>query len=413
MELRDSGRTISFLSRIVFQVPSIAVSTITMIAISRNLGPTGRGEISKFLLLAALASSILCTPIFLTIMNMGESSEIKAFVSRSLFLPSRTNLATILLIDLYLFSFNHAKTSELNLTLIVYTNLLILSYFISAQIRDLLLRFHRNKIYGVDFVVQLLISGPILVLLLSHSLSVLKVVEIFTLAYGISALYLLFVLKSRVSQFSFSNLVKRNKLPFPSSQNSAFGKGFSKTGLLFQVVLSKDLLFGVLLLGKSDFGLMSALTSFWVVIRFLRPSAVVQAKIGKSDLASSSPMRKSSRFIVKPHSIIYLQSALIVIMGLLGFFLTPILMGRGFRPGILMTFAGLSAEILLMKCLYSLSTSPLEFSQKLFARSCVLQILILGVFKLAHIDVSITLIWLSSCFVYVTWQILSFSKGEK
>ena len=162
MELRDSGRTISFFSRIIFQIPTIAVSTLTMIAISRNLGPSGRGEISQILLFAALASSILCTPIFLTIMNLGDSSEIKSYVSRSLFLFSRNNVALIALFDMYLLFFNRTTNREVNFSLIGYMDLLIISYFISAQIRDLLLRFHRNKIYGVDFAVQMLIATPIL-----------------------------------------------------------------------------------------------------------------------------------------------------------------------------------------------------------------------------------------------------------
>lgn len=412
MEFRDSGRTISFFSRILFQVPTIAVSTLSMIAISRNLGPGGRGEISKILLLSALASSILCTPIFLTIMTLRDSSEIKAFVSRSLFLFSRSNLALIALIDAYLLFFSQSKTLGLSLYLILYTNILIISYFIFAQIRDLLLRFHRNKIYGVDFVVQLLISGPIFILLLSHSLSVIRVVLIFTVAYGISAVYLLLVLKTRVTDFNFSNLIVRKSLTIKTSKSLHISGGFSKTGLLFQIVLFKDLLLGIFLLGKSDFGLMSALASFWVVIRFLRPSAVVQAKIGDHERTNSAVTEEFRAFSKRPSSVVYLQSAAILIMGILGYFLTPLLMGSGFKPGITMTILGLSAEILLMKCLYSLSTSPGVYSQRLFTVTCLFQTLVFGVFRFENVNVSISMIWLSSCLVYVVWIFLNSIKSS-
>ena len=330
MELRDSGRTISFFSRIIFQIPTIAVSTLTMIAISRNLGPSGRGEISQILLFAALASSILCTPIFLTIMNLGDSSEIKSYVSRSLFLFSRNNVALIALFDMYLLFFNRTTNREVNFSLIGYMDLLIISYFISAQIRDLLLRFHRNKIYGVDFAVQMLIATPIFFLLLTHALNVLEVIQVFTFAYGLYAVFLLVLLKSRTQEFDYANLIRKRNFFANNPNVLRISTSFSKSGLLFQIVLSKDLLFGSILLPKGDFGLMSALTSFWFVLRFLRPSAVLQAKLGQRSGKEFGPKSKFLEFIARPTSAIYLQSVSIGIMGFFSYILTPILMGRGF-----------------------------------------------------------------------------------
>ena len=178
MELQDSGKTISFFSRIAYQIPTIGLSTITMIAISRNLGPSGRGEVSQILLLAALTSSILCTPIFLTIMNLKVSSEIKTYVSNSLFLFNWKNVSLVILLDACLLLLNKFGREVFNIEVVILLNLLIIFYFIAAQIRDLLLRFHKNKIYGVDFVIQIIISGPVLLLLLFSALTVSKGIRI-------------------------------------------------------------------------------------------------------------------------------------------------------------------------------------------------------------------------------------------
>ena len=100
-------------------------------------------------------------------------------------------------------------------------------------------------------------------------------------------------------------------------------------------------------------------------------------------------------------------------MGILGYFLTPILMGSGFKPSITMTITGLSSEILLMKCLYELSTSPHRFSQNVFTAVCLFQTLVLGLAKLINVDASITIIWFSSCVVYLSWLIANWFGDKK
>ncbi len=413
MELRDSGRTISFVSRILYQVPTIAVSTLTMIAISRHLGPAGRGEVSQILLLAALASSVLCTPIFLTIMNLGDASEIKSYVSRSLYLFSRNNFVIIALVDIFLLFFNRTDNHRINISMIGYVDLLIISYFISAQIRDLLLRFHRNKIFGVDFGVQILISGPILLLLLLHKLNVIEVIQVFTITYGLYALFLLLLLKSRVEEFRLVSLIREQHSVKDNSNILRISSSFSRSGLLFQIVLSKDLLFGLILLPKADFGLMSALTSFWFVMRFLRPSAVVQAKLGQGSSEASSSKIRLLELISRPGSAIYLQAISIGIMGFLSYILTPILMGSGFKPRIDMSITGALSEILLMMCLYELSISNEKFSENAFILICLFQVLVLGILGLTGVKVSVSQIWLSSCVVYSAWQFINRIKRNK
>ena len=413
MELVDSGKTISFFLRIVFQVPTIVFSTLTMIAISRNLGPTGRGEVSQILLLAALTSNILCIPIFLTIMNLTASTGIKSYISGSLYLFHWKNLALVSLLNFCLiFSWQFEK-QIFSVQMIISLNLLIVFYFIAAQIRDLLLRFHKNWIYGLDFLVQLLISGSVMILIFFHTLTVLLVIQIFIIAYGIFGLFLLIILRRRVKDFKFSNLVRKRKNNSISAEIQRTDASFSKLGVLFQFSLSKDLLFGLFLLSKADFGLMAAMASFWVVVRFLRPSAVIQVKVGQaSSDYSSMPSGGILSFITRASSAIYVQAFAIAIMGILGLFLTPVLMGGGFKPSITMTVTGLVTEILLMKCLYDLSTSGLKLSQNVFLSLCLTQILILGILRMTSNVMSISLIWFSSGVVYLVWQLINLARKK-
>jgi len=413
MELVDSGKTISFFLRIVFQVPTIVFSTLTMIAISRNLGPTGRGEVSQILLLAALTSNILCIPIFLTIMNLTASTGIKSYISGSLYLFYWKNLGLISLLNFCLiFSWQFEK-QIFSVQMIISLNLLIVFYFIAAQIRDLLLRFHKNWIYGLDFLVQLLISGSVMILIFFHTLTVSLVIQIFVITYGIFGLFLLIILSRRVKDFKFSNLVRKRKNNSISAEIQRTDASFSKLGVLFQFSLSKDLLFGLFLLSKADFGLMAAMASFWVVVRFLRPSAVIQVKVGQaSSDYSSMPLGRILGFITRASSAIYVQAFAIGMMGILGLFLTPVLMGGGFKPSVTMTVTGLISEILLMKCLYDLSTSGLKLSQNVFLSLCLTQILILGILRMTSNVMSISLIWFSSGVVYLVWQLINLARKK-
>lgn len=404
MELKDSGKTISFFLRIFFQVPTIAFSTLSIIALSRNLGPSGRGEVSQLLLLAALTSSVLCTPIFLTIMNLENSRAIKEYISRSLYLFNWKNVTLILLLNICVVFLNKFNEPVFNLQMIVSLNLLILFYFIAAQIRDLLLRFHKNEIYGIDFLVQLVITGSVLAFIHLETLTVSIVIYIFVLTYGLFAILLLLLLKLKVQDFEFSNLIKKKiNNSLESNLPESDGK-FSRLGVLFQLSLSKDMLFGLFLLTKAEFGLMAALGSFWVVIRFLRPSALIQVKVRQgSTLASNEMTRGAFNFVTRASSAIYVQAFSIGVMGIFGYIFTPILMGGGFEPGVNMTIAGLTSEILLMKCLHDMSTCASKYLQNIFLFLCLFQITMLGVLGALGINLSITFIWFSSGVIYLVW----------
>ncbi|CAB4830071.1 unannotated protein [freshwater metagenome] len=402
MELQESGPKITFLLRILYQLPTILVSTLTIIAISRNLGPSGRGEVSQILLISVLASNVLCIPIFLAIMNLRDSTQIKTYISHSLFLFSPRNILVVILLNAYYFAISPINDRGINVPMAVCVNALALFYFISAQIRDLFLRFHINKIYGLDFLVHLIISVSVLVLLLFQDLNAKRVIEIFTVVYGLLSVQLLFQLNSRVIEFRVMNLFKKQSLD--DFNLKRIDKEYSRSGVLFQVALSKDLLLGSIFLSKSDFGLMSALTSFWVIVRFLRPSAVIQTKISEVKATTSGLTNRISVIRKSSNSTVYLQTAAIAVMGFLGYELTPILMGKGFRPGVIMAVSGFAAEILLMNSLFNLSTTTSKLSQNLFTFLCLFQVIILFLLKMSFGSISATTIWTLSCATYILFR---------
>ena len=402
MEFQESGSKITFLLRILYQLPTILVSTFTIIAISRNLGPGGRGEVSQILLIAAVASNILCTPVFLAIMNLKDSKLIKTYISQSLFLFKPRNILVFILLNTYYFFISPINDHGINIVMAFCVNALPLFYYVSAQIRDLFLRFHINKIYGLDFLAHLVICSAVIALLLFQDLNARKVIEIFTLVYGLYTFQMLYLLKSRVSEFRVINLLTKQNLD--NDNINRIDKKYSRYGVLFQLALSKDLLLGAIFLSKSDFGLMSALTSFWVLVRFLRPSAVIQTKISEVKVIPSVTVNRTSAFREVSNSITYLQTAAIAVMGYLGYQLTPILLGEGFRPGVVMAVAGLIAEILLMNSLLSLATTTSMLSQNLFTLLCIFQVVALILLELIIGSVSATTIWTLSGAIYLVFR---------
>jgi len=414
MELRDSQKPISYFFRITLQLPTIALSTATMIAISRHLGPSGRGEVSQILLLASVTCSVICTPIFLNIMHLKSASEIKSYVSSSIFLFKRRNLILVGVLNVSLFSLEIAQKQLLNLEDIIYVNLLIIFYFISTQIRDLLIRFQRNKIYAIDLTTQMVISVSILNVLFFHNLTASYIIQVFVITYGTLAFLLLVLLKARFKEFEYVHLVRSG---IDTADHRTLPKTndlFSKLGVLFQLSMSKDLLIGMLILSKTDFGLMSALTSFWVVIRFLRPSALIQAKLGANEKEITIGLSKNIlAYFSRSSSAIYVQVITIGVIGLLSFVMIPILLGKGFSPSIGTVIAGTTSEILLMKCLYDLSKGTSKFSQNLFSYLIMLQIVFLIIIGFMGIKFTIDLIWISSGISYLGWQVMNHVRIRK
>jgi hypothetical protein len=312
-----------------------------------------------------------------------------------------------------LFSLEIAHKQVLSLEDIIYVNLLIIFYFISTQIRDLLIRFQRNKIYAIDLTTQMVISVSILNVLFFHNLTASYIIQVFVITYGTLAFLLLVLLKARFKEFEYVHLVRSG---IDTADHRTLPKTndlFSKLGVLFQLSMSKDLLIGMLILSKTDFGLMSALASFWVVIRFLRPSAVIQAKLGTDETFVASGLPRFLTYLSRANSAIYVQVTSIALIGLLSYAMTPILMGKGFSPSIGIVIAGTTSEILLMKCLYDLSTNTSEFSQNLLLYLVMSQVVILVFIGFTGIKLTIDLIWISSCVTYLLWQVINLVRSKK
>jgi hypothetical protein len=413
MDLENSGRKISYISRIAFQIPTIALSSVTMIAISRSIGPSGRGELTQFLLLAIIMSSVLSTPIFLTIMNLKNAIEIKSYLFTSLHIFNRKNLGALIFINFTYYFLAKSNNPMSDLLNIILLDLLVIFYFVATQIRDFLLRFHKNEVYGFDFILQTLISLTILWLWLQRDLSAANVIQIFVFFYGLFALTLIVFLRIKLQTFNFANFIFKSD-PLPEQPKLREEKeSFSKLGILFHLSLSKDLLIGTVMLSSVNFGLMSALASFWVVVRFLRPSSVIQLKLSEDKPHSFTTTTKGIlAFATRSKSAIHVQAIIIGLTGMLGYLLTPILMGRGFKPSIVMTISGITAEILLMRCLYNLSTSPSRYRQNLFISLFLFQIIFLGVLFFFGVNPSITTIWFSSCLIYTIYEIINFARAK-
>ena len=96
----------------------------------------------------------------------------------------------------------------------------------------------------------------------------------------------------------------------------------------------------------------------------------------------------------------------ICVIGLSGWSLIPTLLGSGFQPTKNMTFAGVVAEVILMKSLYDLSISSSSRLQNIFVVLILLQLLALVIYVASGASLSITLIWMSSSITYVLWQII-------
>jgi hypothetical protein len=414
MELMGQRKTISFLTRIFLQFPTIALATVTMIGISRHLGPSGRAGISQILLLAALASSTICTPIFLNVMHLKVALEIKTFAFESLYLFRQRNVLIIIILNLFFLFSTLLRDQLFNLELLFYMNSLIISYILATQIRDFFLRFHKNKVYGIDFVTQVMLSISILSFLLLQNLSVTKVIQAFVVTHAILAVFLIVLLKKRVQEFEYIDLIrKKSRISQPPGKGGS-RDSFANLGILFHLTMSKDLLIGMVLLSKVDFGLMAALASFWGVIRFIRPSAVIQTKLESSHFKVLPNLPKwLLYFYDKGTSAIYLQLTIIGAVGLASYVMMPILLGSRFSPSVQIVLVGTIAEMLLMKCLYDLSTSTSSASQRQFWLLSILQATSLMVLKLSGFKLTIESIWISSSITYLLWQILSTRVGKK
>lgn len=399
----QTRKRISFIERLVFQIPTIILSSITIIAISRSLGPEGRGEISQVLLLSALTSSILNTPIFLTIMHLKENREIESFTLQKLFLFNPVIILSICTVNILFFSIHFAKNQAFSLTTVLMLNMLIIFYFLTSQLRDLLIRLEQNRIYLLDFVVQFLISVLVFTFYQFKSLSVIAVILSFNIAYCAYSIILFKWIHMLSSEFRFRNIIRKTKGLKDSTEKSKTYSKFASSGLLFQLLLSKDSIICFLILTKYDFGLMSATASFWIILRFFRTSAFIHAKLPVNRNAEVKESSIFSRCKQNRNLGVYLHFLGIGFLGLLAYLLVPKIMGIGFQPSLVMVILGLASEILLMRCLFDLSMNANELTGKLIGILGLVQVVVLILLTSFGFPISLEVIWGSSVLIYGLW----------
>ena len=402
MTERETDQHPSLILRLLMQSPTIFLSTLTVILISRALGPVGRAEVSQTLLVTNLASSILCIPIFLTLMNVQNTIVASAYIKRSIFLLSWRNLATIAALDISFYVLNRGESQNTVLLMLALVNTLFVLYFIASQLRDFLLRINRNEIYILDFIIQIIILVLFLTLLNLQLVNTRLVILIFVFSYSVYTFILLIVLKFQFKVLNFHNLFfkfnsKEINLAVTKMQSS-----FAASGILFQITLSKDAILGIVFLSKSNFGLMSALASFWIVIRFLRPMTVLQNSLRDPNIDSLGVELKEKSFFnrVSSHANGF-QAFAIFCTGIFGFFLTPKLMGAEFKANLWTSICGVFAEVMLMRCLYLFSIRKVSsYHRRYFLYLGVLQLMLLFMMKSLGNDIEISTIWFSSILLY-------------
>jgi hypothetical protein len=399
----QTSKRISFIERLVFQIPTIILSSLTIIAISRNLGPQGRGEISQVLLLSTLTSSILNTPIFLTIMHLKENREIESFTLHKLFIFNPVLILSICVANILFFSIHLAKNQAFSLTIILMLNTLIMFYFLTSQLRDLLIRLEQNRIYLLDFVVQFLIAALVFSFYQFKSLSVIAVILSFNIAYCAYSIILFKWIHILSSEFRFRNIIRKTKGFKETADKSKTHSKFASSGLLFQLLLSKDSMICFLILTKYDFGLMSATASFWVILRFFRTSAFIHAKLPMNRSVEVKELSIFSRSKQNRNLGVYLHFLGIGFFGLLAYLLVPKIMGSGFQPSLAMIILGLASEILLMRCLFDLSMNANELTGKWIGILGLVQVAVLILLTSLGFSISLEVIWGSSVLIYVLW----------
>jgi len=394
---------LTFFIRVVFQVPTLLTSALTMVFIARNLGPTGRGEISGSLLVVAMASQVITTPFFLTIMHLQHASEARRYISGSLYFFTKPNIAVITVANILLFTLSQDQ-DRISYQSLMLLNVLMFTYFISTQIRDYLLKLQWNHMYFLDFLIQILIVASILFLILNNSLTVFNTLAVFAIAYTIFTIVLLTILKLENSGFKLRSLIRRQSTADKKIVHNEFKEVFALSGFILYFALNKDILLAFLILSKSDLGLMSATSTFWTAIRFLRPSAILHTKIEESsDLDSVSNIRSTNESKPMKLSNLRRQSFLICLSGVSAYFLTPRLLGGGFQPTIVMTVFGLLAEVFLMRFIFEISMRPNKLKEKYFLSICLLQWMFLFSLNTFTNFFSISTIWASSVFSYILW----------
>jgi hypothetical protein len=145
----------------------------------------------------------------------------------------------------------------------------------------------------------------------------------------------------------------------------------------------------------------------------LRPLSVIQVKLREDDTAiDSAPAKGFFALAAHANSAFHSQIMIIVIAGTAGYILTPVVMGGGFKPSISMAISGITAEILLMRSLYNLSTSYSKHQESSLLTLILLQIIFLGVFYIFGGQSSITLIWFSSCVIYIIYEFNNYIRSK-
>ena len=378
----------------MYALPSVAFSALTIITISRNLGPEGRGVLTIFLLSSVVTSSVTSTHCFLNIMKSNSAKELDELESQYSDRSYKTKFFAPGL-GIVLFSISTRSFSFSSIFLVFFLNL---AYFQLSVKRDLCLRKGMNIVYLIDSIIQGVIFVTIAIITLLTGVSV-TLVGIVYLVF----VFLQLIIVHKLNRGSKLPIAYFRKIESPRTEPIRHNDLID--GIFQQLYISKDLLIASLVLSQKSLGLMSAAASFWVVFRFLKATTFVHLSV--HDIPRDVQSFSARTVINHP---LFVQSCAIASGGMLGFYIMPKVMGPGFQLHFFSFALGVISEILLMSNLLALSHSK---SNRIILKLVVvmlLQVVFLAFCRFFITDMSIDLIWASSIFTnLVIFGILRFN----
>lgn len=389
----------SFFRRITLQVPSVIFSVLTVILISRHLGPDGRGELTIFFLSTTMVSTILSTSSFLDVMNAKKLDQLNSIILNlerdkrlEKFAGSMVGALGYLIFGLLL----QYDFSFLVLSVIIIVNIL---YIQVNLFRDYCIKTVNPYVYLVDSVIQGCLFLSTLIITLLYGITLVTYSLIFCSFLFIHYL-VLSKLAHQVLTLQIGTITNQNGV------NEKFrGRGIAE-GFLQQILLSKDLILGSIFLSQVTLGTMSAAASFWVSIRFLKSTTFIHQSV---TVPNSLRYDKVASGIIR-HPL-FVQCLLIFTLACIGYFSITFVLGEGFQLEFKYFVIGALAEALLMIVLYLLSFDRSkgvnQFLVLIILGQGIVTLLLKVVLNLDGINV----IWVTSVAAYVL--IITFLLSRK
>ena len=395
------AKKLSLFARVIITFLSTAISTLSVIVVTRHLGTAGRGELTSFLLCTAIPSQLLTIPYFLNMMVNRSQIDRVRLMKRSLYLFDPTIIGSIVIgLGGYCLT-TSIRGESVKPILFFMAIFLMLSYYLLSIYREFLLRESNNNVYVLDVLVQLFILFSILILRFNANLTVTTYLICFSLFYLIYCFVMTKIVSQKIGGRITGNFASRSRhKDLITKGASPQNRSFVLAGVGHQLILNKDLLFSLYLCTKNEIGSMSAVGTYWVSLRFLKQVLVIHQSVSdEQPLTKEIVSGKVSPRQVPKH--LYLQLLLIGMSTIFAATTIKMIFGPGFSFSYSVIFLGGLAEGALMVVLYFLSTDISLDRQTNLIYLTLGQFFLLLLLHRFGLTVGISTIWASSLFTYL------------